>query len=204
MGVLCHPNFEDEKANGVGVSVDPLYNTDNTFYLNSQIGEELITNPNGSSIPEEILLDRDLVSEIDHIIIQGSNFIPSDSIIMSAVYRTQMREFFNVIHDEFAILYKARPGDNFAMDIEYKITADDQLIIKQARPWLSFMPSVLPIPETEIDNPLVVYPNPTKDMLSIYCESCSLDRVIITDMLGRRWNISVTNAIDNEGSGDFE
>jgi len=198
MGVLCHPNFEDEKANGVGVSVDPLYNTENTFYLNSQVGEELITNPNGSSIPEEILLDKTSVSEIDHIIIQGSNFIPSDSIIMSAPYRDQMRDFLNVIHDEFEILYKARPGDNFAMDIEYKITADDQLIIKQARPWLSFMPSLLPVPETESDNPLVLFPNPTQDRLTIYCATCSLEQITITDMLGKVWSVSVTDALDDD------
>ena len=198
MGVLCHPNFEDEKANGVGVSVDPLYNTDNTFYLNSQVGEELITNPNGSSIPEEILLDRNSVSDIDHIIIQGSNFIPGDSIIMSAPYRDQMRDFLNVIHDEFYKLYKARPGDNFAMDIEYKITADDQLIIKQARPWLSFMPTVLPIPEVESDNPLVLFPNPTQDRLTIYCTSCAFEQVTITDMLGKVWDISVVNPVDDD------
>ena len=84
------------------------------------------------------------------------------------------------------------------MDIEYKITADDQLIIKQARPWLSFMPSLLPVPETESDNPLVLFPNPTQDRLTIYCATCSLEQITITDMLGKVWSVSVTDALDDD------
>ena len=31
MGILCHPNFEDEKSNGVGISIDPIFNTQNVL-----------------------------------------------------------------------------------------------------------------------------------------------------------------------------
>ena len=49
-----------------------------------------------------------------------------------------MREYLTVIHDEFAILYDVVGAEGFAMDIEYKVTEEGQLIIKQARPWVSF------------------------------------------------------------------
>ncbi|MBL6729767.1 MAG: hypothetical protein ISP74_02550 [Bacteroidia bacterium] len=49
-----------------------------------------------------------------------------------------MRDYLSVIHDEFAILYDVVGIEGFGMDIEYKITADDQLFIKQARRWVSF------------------------------------------------------------------
>ena len=40
-----------------------------------------------------------------------------------------------IVDSFFRQLYGKTIGD-FAMEIEFKITADDQLVIKQARPWL--------------------------------------------------------------------
>ena len=57
---------------------------------------------------------------------------------MDQIYLDQMREYLTVIHDEFAILYDVEGIEGFGMDIEYKVTAQDQLAIKQARPWVSF------------------------------------------------------------------
>ncbi len=136
MGVLCHPNFEDEKSNGVGVSLDPIYQTDNTFYLNTQVGEFLITNPDANSIPEEILLSED--PNGGYFTLRSSNLVPDGVLVMSEEYLNQLRDYLTVIHDEFEILYDVVGAEGFGMDIEYKVTKDDQLIIKQARPWVSF------------------------------------------------------------------
>lgn len=183
MGVLCHPNYTGEKANGVGVSQDPVYNTENTFYLNSQIGEELITNPSNNSIPEEILMDRVSVSDNDYTIIQRTNLSVNDTTIMSEYYLDQMREYLSIIHDKFKVLYNASYNSTFAMDIEYKITVDDQLIIKQARPWVSYIPITLVDGGIErLD--LTVFPNPVGDYLFIQCNNCNLNKIRITDITG--------------------
>ncbi len=188
MGVLCHPNYTNEKANGVGVSVDPIYGTSNTFYLNSQIGEDLITNPGSTSIPEELLLDRVSVSNNDYIVIQRSNQIPDDTLILEE-YLEEIRDFLTVIHDEFALLYNAQNSNNFAMDIEYKITSDNQLIIKQARPWVSYVPQEdmeLPVLDS-VD--LKVFPNPAFDYIIVECEDCQLSNINIKNILGQEMPI---------------
>ncbi len=137
MGLLCHPNYNEEKSNGVGVSLDPIYQTAETFYLNTQVGEFLITNPDENSIPEEILLSED--PDQGYFVLRYSNLVEEeDDLVMEDIYLDQLRDYLSVIHDEFAILYNVVGAEGFGMDIEYKVTAEDQLIIKQARPWVSF------------------------------------------------------------------
>jgi len=138
MGLLCHPNFEEEKSNGVGISIDPIYDTENTFYLNTQVGESLITNPDPNSVPEEILLYENPEQAGGYLVLQLSNLVEQGELVMDQIYLDQMREFLSIIHDEFAILYNVEGVEGFGMDIEYKVTAQDQLVIKQARPWVSF------------------------------------------------------------------
>lgn len=138
MGVLCHPNFQEEKSNGVGISIDPIYETEGTFYLNTQVGESLITNPDPNSVPEEILLYEDPTQGGGYLVLRLSNLVNPGELVMDQVYLDQMRDYLSVIHDEFAILYDVVGAEGFGMDIEYKVTAQDQLAIKQARPWVSF------------------------------------------------------------------
>ena len=138
MGILCHPNFQEEQSNGVGISIDPIYETEETFYLNTQVGESLITNPDPNSVPEEILLYRDPSQGGGYLVLRLSNLVSAGELVMDQVYLDQMRDYLSVIHDEFAILYDVVGAEGFGMDIEYKVTAQDQLAIKQARPWVSF------------------------------------------------------------------
>ena len=138
MGILCHPNFNGEKSNGVGISIDPIYETEGTFYLNTQVGESLITNPEPNSVPEEILLYEDPSQGGGYLVLRLSSLTNPGELVMDAEYLNQMRTYLSVIHDEFEILYDVVGAEGFGMDIEYKVSAEDQLIIKQARPWVSF------------------------------------------------------------------
>ena len=138
MGVLCHLSFQNEQSNGVGISIDPIYDTEDTFYLNTQVGESLITNPDENSVPEEVLLYEDPNQGGGYLVLRLSNLVNPGELVMDQIYLDQMREYLSVIHDEFAILYDVVGAEGFAMDIEYKVTEEEQLIIKQARPWVSF------------------------------------------------------------------
>lgn len=140
MGVLVHPNFSGEQANGVGVTTDPFYGTSGTYYLNSQIGEDLVTNPEALSIPEEILLDSSQGTGDPFTIVSRSNLIASGEQVLSAPQLDQLRSYLGIVHDRFSELYDVKPDDNFAMEIEYKVTNNGTLAIKQARPWVFYQP----------------------------------------------------------------
>ncbi len=134
MGVLVHPNFSDERANGVAVTSDPLYQTTGNFYLNTQVGESLVTNPEEGLTPEEILLDEqdsDLFS-----VIRRSSEVDNETTILSGDHLRRLRVALNDIHHTFRILYQVPTTESFAMEIEFKITAEGDLAIKQARPWV--------------------------------------------------------------------
>ena len=176
MGVLVHPNYSDELANGVAVSFDPKSGSTDAYYINTQIGEDLITNPDALSIPEEIMLDRSgvrtiMITTIDpespsgsgsvpveiptYSVLGTSNHMPPWALLLNNQQLGQMRHHLTVIHDTFKDLYGIGPDEQFAMEIEFKITSEDVLAIKQARPWVFYSPpavedQALPRPSSSI------------------------------------------------------
>ena len=132
MGVLVHPSYQDEMVNGVAVSFDPISNKENTYYVNSQVGEDLVTNPEAHSVPEEILLTETGLKTILHT----SNLTEPGKLLMTDVQLEQLREHLSEIHDHFETLYNPGTDESFAMEIEFKITSANILAIKQARPWV--------------------------------------------------------------------
>ncbi len=138
MGVLLHPNQKLEQRNGVAVTKDVVYKAQHPdtrlYYVNVQVSEDLVTNPDADSAPEELLLSprnprRDRV-------LQRSNRAEGDGSLLSEAHRAQLRRCMRVLHERFARLYGAEDGAGFAMEIEFKVTRDGALLIKQARPWV--------------------------------------------------------------------
>ena len=146
MGVLVHPNYSDELVNGVAVSYDPVTFQDNMHYVNSQVGEDLVTNPEAHSQPEELLLGANGAATV----LSRSNLATSNQLLMSASQMSQLRSNLDTIHNRFRTLYGVQDGDDFAIEIEFKITAANHLAIKQARPWIFPEPLVLPNPEVSV------------------------------------------------------
>lgn len=139
MGVLVHPNYSDELANGVAVTEDIVYQTGShgrprSYYVNAQVGEDLVTNPEGESVPEEMLLSPR--SARDDRYIRASNRASGEAPLLSEAHRNELRGYLRAIHSKFAELYAVGPRDRFAMEIEFKVTAEGRLAVKQARPWV--------------------------------------------------------------------
>ncbi len=131
MGVLVHPNYSDERANGVAVSFDPIRGYSDYYYLNTQLGEDLVTNPEAHSEPEEILLHRS--GDFYEVLATSNQVDDPGTLLMSDEQMDQLADHLTVIHERFAQLYAGLP---FAIEIEFKITVDNILAIKQARPWV--------------------------------------------------------------------
>jgi len=138
MGVLVHPNYEEEQANGVAVTKN-IYDANwRGYYVNVQVGEDLVTNPPANSIPDEFLV-ADLAGseryEIQYI--RRSNLVPDGGPILTKEQIFELADVMRLINIHFRALYKVHPADiHFAMDIEFKVTADGRLNVKQARPWI--------------------------------------------------------------------
>lgn len=134
MGVLVHPNFKDEMANGVAVTDDILYDSLSNYYVNAQVGEDLVTNPSESASTEEVLLGW--WAAHGHQVVRKAETLKPDESIISDDHLKSLRFYLGDIHAGFQELYKPEGNAKFAMEIEFKITKDNKLVIKQARPWV--------------------------------------------------------------------
>ena len=83
-------------------------------------------------MPEEMLLHPDGA----YTVTARSNQVPAGQLLMSDAQLGQLRRHLDAIHDEFEELYGIGSGEEFAMEIEFKITSENVLSIKQARPWV--------------------------------------------------------------------
>lgn len=138
MGVLVHPNYDDERANGVGITKN-IYDAEwPGYYVNVQMGEDLVTNPEAYSIPDEFLVaDLAGVERYEIQYVRGSNLVADGNSVLTKDQIFELADMMALIQSHFRTLYQVSRWDrSFAMDIEFKITADGQLNIKQARPWI--------------------------------------------------------------------
>ena len=137
MGILIHQSFQNETANGVGVTKN-IYLPGPGWeghYVNVQIGENLVTNPEPGSIPEEyIIANLGFESNYEIQYIRNSNQIESGQRILTRNQALLLKDYMNIVHTHFKGLY--RGNSNFAMEIEFKLAENGKFIIKQTRPWV--------------------------------------------------------------------
>lgn len=140
MGVLVHPNFDDEKVNGVALTKNIYFPDFAGFYINAQVGESLVTNPDPNAVSEEFLVMEDANpasgERYEIIRIRRSNLVAQGEMVMPDDRLDELIAQMEIIQAHFKTVYNAENDDGFAMDLEFKVTKDDALAIKQARPWV--------------------------------------------------------------------
>jgi hypothetical protein len=137
MGVLVHPNFDDEIANGVAVTKNPFDPNWDGFYVNVQLGESLVTNPDPNATPDELLVSAiGPNGEYETQYIRRSTLTTGGEGVLTAAQIAKLTTAMETIQRRFKVVYRAQRDPAFAMDIEFKIDAAGKLVVKQARPWV--------------------------------------------------------------------
>jgi hypothetical protein len=72
--------------------------------------------------------------EIQHV--TWSSLQPTRTSLLTTGQAWELADRLSTIQSHFRNLYNAWFDPAFAMEIEFKITKDNQLFIKQARPWV--------------------------------------------------------------------
>lgn len=138
MGILVHPNQKNEQSNGVAVAKN-IFDPDwEGYYFNAQAGENLVTNPEVNSTPEELLAAKFFGnSQFEIQYIRYSNQVPEGETVLTRRQVLDLVENLKVVNARFKTLYNERFNRDFAMEIEFKITESGKISIKQARPYVN-------------------------------------------------------------------
>ncbi|MBM4354720.1 MAG: hypothetical protein FJ109_13190 [Deltaproteobacteria bacterium] len=134
MGVAVNQAFPDEQANGVLITqniADPFVAG---MYVNVQLGEVPVTNPENGALPEVFSILPRPGGGIQVARQRFSSLSPDEPILTDpeviALFLASTK-----VHKHFAALY-GKPEPAVAMDLEFKFHGPERaLIIKQARPY---------------------------------------------------------------------
>ena len=132
VAVLVHASHSDASASGAAVSLDPISDRPGTYYVNAQPGAQWDTQSAVHSVPEALLIDPENGAHI----LTTSGLLQPGTLLLDEAHLQKLYQHLEVIHDHFEGLYHPAPGQPFAMEIEFTITSENILVIKQTRPWV--------------------------------------------------------------------
>ena len=135
MAVAVNPSFVLEKVNAVALTelkVDeglPLYR------INSQIGEESVVQPADPNAIGEILTFRRDGTRLKEIeVLVPSSLKEEGEHIWTQAQLDELGSLLFLAHDHFSTQVYSHI-ENFSLDVEIKLTSDDRIVLKQARPF---------------------------------------------------------------------
>lgn len=147
MAVLVHYSFPDtiEMANGVA-TVDVRPNMSHAV-LNTQVGAESVTNPNGSSLPEIVEIDRYSFGTYPSLVQTSTRLATGEYVLAWDSEYRQLMDMFVQVANAYAAQFTNKHV--FQLDFEYKKVEPGVLEIKQVR-------EVPPPPSTNLPAPYLI------------------------------------------------
>ncbi|HWB82270.1 MAG TPA: PEP/pyruvate-binding domain-containing protein, partial [Nannocystaceae bacterium] len=133
MGASVSLQYEGEQANGVAFSGNPRDPRSDQYLINAQHGEtDVVGNDSGVTAELSYLtIENGDVVGIDRVV--ASSLVPAGQVVLSDA---QLEELGAVLADLAAVFpfdFQLDDGSTPLLDVEFKITAAGQLVIKQAR-----------------------------------------------------------------------
>jgi pyruvate, water dikinase len=136
MGATISLRYEDERINGVAFTGNPVDPQQARFTVNAQLGEVDVVNPTPGVTAELSLLtlaDGEVV-EIERIV--PSTLVTSGQTVMSDAQLEQLGRVMAELEASYPVDYEAEGTASPILDLEFKITDHDELVIKQIRTFL--------------------------------------------------------------------
>jgi pyruvate, water dikinase len=134
MAVAVNPAIDDEAANGVLITKNLLEPGSEGHYVNVQLGEVEVTNPEGGAVPEvfAIVPGPDQTVQVER---QSFSSLSPGQPLLSDEEIALLADAADRVQAHFAPLYEL-PSGELALDLEFKFYGPERrLLIKQARPY---------------------------------------------------------------------
>ncbi len=135
MGVLIHRGFPGEEANGVAITKNIIDPARSGYYINAQVGEISIVNPEGDFVAEQLLYKSFNPPEVS-VLVRSS--VTNGAPVLSTEEAKRLACAIGAAHNRFADHYTdVVSRADFALDVEFKIDGPNRdVVIKQARPYI--------------------------------------------------------------------
>lgn len=133
MALLVHPSFPDEAANGVAFTTNPFNPRRPAHYVNAQLGEVSVVNPDPGVVSEQYLLYTWYEEpEVEYL---SRSTLVEEGTVLEWAEVLWLSQVLTQIHDHFRGIYNPRVPREWGMDVEFKFLGRERtLLIKQARP----------------------------------------------------------------------
>lgn len=137
MGILISPAFLDEVAQGVAFTGNPLSPAADELVVNVQPGDASVVLPEPGAVPERDVLEvrGGRVARIRRE--QSSSLLPPGAQVLSDVQLNRLGELLLRLRGSYAVDPEGHDPARIFLDLEFKLTPEDELVFKQVRPYLA-------------------------------------------------------------------
>ncbi len=135
MGILVTPAFLDEGANGVALTGSPTDPRDRRYFVTAQLGGASVVRPEPGDVPET---DVVAVAENGACTItrpQFSTLVPFGTFVMKDAELIELAGVLRSL-DASYVPPAPVPKELTRLDVEFKLTPNRRVLIKQVRPYL--------------------------------------------------------------------